>query len=305
MANEPKIEDSPFYVKYNRKMEDKSFKMEKDMLNALKKHFKAKYHDDIENVEHGKFRFGKYIRKTLGEYLQRQCSERKMFKKSLFALISMDSLQNTDNPIISPLFITNPSGTYDTGSIDDGDSRSYKSILFHQIHKVQLDKFDLELMHWSDPLQQVFKNRLEEFNTSTDDVYVLEMTLNNLMDTYHDGVYSNGSDAYTHTGANYIGASFGVYGVVYDWRLNYDFSIEIAAIKVYDKETMLDKLYYCDNDELYRHYTIIFKAHSKHFFELETLQKECNSINDEILALQDKLKDCHNRIKQIQNKSDD
>lgn len=60
------IENSPFYVNYHEKMEDKSFKMEKDMLKALKKHFKAKYHDDIEN---GKFKFGKYIRKTLGDYL--------------------------------------------------------------------------------------------------------------------------------------------------------------------------------------------------------------------------------------------
>ena len=297
MANEPKIEDSPFYVKYNKKMEDKSFKMEKDMLLALKKHFKAKYHDDIENVEHGKFRFGKYIRKTLGEYLQRQCSESNMFKKSLFALISMDSLQNSDNPIISPLFITNPSGNYNTGSVGK------YSLTSHQVHDVPLDEFKMKLMHWSDQLQQVFKNRLKEFNTSTDGVYVLEMALNNLLDTYHDGVYSKSSDAYTHTGVNLIITLFGVYGVVYDWRLNYDFSIEIIAINVYNQETILDKVF--GYDELYKMYSSYFKIHSKHFLELESLEKQLANKINERLAMDDEISKLQNRINQLKNNSDD
>ena len=109
MKKEIKIESSPFYVEYNEKMKNKSFKMENDMLKALKKHFQSKYHDDVVNVEHGKFKFGKYIRKTLGDYLQEQCLERKIFNKSLFVFVDIDKLKNDDNPNIKPLFVTNQS----------------------------------------------------------------------------------------------------------------------------------------------------------------------------------------------------
>ena len=41
MKKEIKIESSPFYVEYNEKMKNKSFKMENDMLKALKNIFKV------------------------------------------------------------------------------------------------------------------------------------------------------------------------------------------------------------------------------------------------------------------------
>ena len=85
MKKELKIEDSPFYVDYGLPTKNQSFKASEQFEYALKKHFQDKYADEVK--KDGKFRYGKYIRKTLEDYLQEQCLERKMFGKSIYAII--------------------------------------------------------------------------------------------------------------------------------------------------------------------------------------------------------------------------
>ena len=298
MTNEPKIEDSPFYVKYHEKRKDKSFKMEKDMLKALQTHFKAKYYDDIQYVEHGTFRFGKYIRITLSDYLQRQCLERKTFNKSVFALIDLNELEHKDKPNIYPLFVTNPSDYYSTRSITES------RLLFHQIHRVQLEEFNYEVMNWSDPLQKLFNTGLEQYDDSSSNVYVLEIALNNYLDTYHDGIYSESSNANVHEGANFIGTTSNAVGVMTQWRVKNDHSIEILDIQVINKKAMLDKIYQQDDKNLYNSFSTYFDVHSKHFLEVESMEKQCDDIENKILELQNKLNHKRKRIERLKNNSD-
>lgn len=298
MKKERKIEDSPFHVEYHEKMKNQSFRMEKDMLKALQTHFKAKYHDDIQNVEHGKFRFGKYIRITLADYLQRQSLERKIFNKSLFALIDLNELEHKDKPIIYPLFVTNPSDYYSTKSITEN------KLLFYQVHRVKLEDFNYEAMNWSDPLQKLFNTGLEQYDDSSSNVHVLEIALNNYLDSYHDGNYSTSFNSNIHEGTNFIGTTSNAFGVITQWAVKEDYSIEILDMQVINKEDMLNRIYQQGDKNLYNSFSTYFDVHSKHFLEVESMEKECGNLENEILELQNKLKYKRKRIEQLKNNSD-
>ena len=298
MGKRTRIEDSPFYVQYHEKMKDKSFKMEKDMLKALEKHFKAKYDDDVQNVEHGKFRFGKYIRITLSNYLQRQCLERKIFNKSVFALFDLNELEHKDKPKVYPLFVTNPSDYYSTKSMTE------VRLLFHQVHRVQLEEFNYEEMNWSDQLQKLFNNALKQYDSSSSNVHVLEIALNNYLDTYHDGIYSKSSNTNVHEGANFIGTTSNAFGVITQWEVKEDYSIEILDIQVVNKEAMLNKIYQQDNEKLYNSFSAYFNVHSKNFLEVESMEKECEDMEKQMIELQNKINLKRKRIEQLKNNSD-
>ena len=283
------VEDSPFYVEYTGNVKQQSFKAPKSFEDALKKHLKDKYADEIK--KDGKFKYGKYIRKTLEDYMQHQCLERKMFGKSIFAIVSEDKLKHDEDPIVDVCFVTNPSVYYQSRKFDE------LSLLYYQVHKVAIDDFHHDMMLWGAKLENRFLFKLKEYmdSYSKDNIQVLEIALNNYLDWYHDGIYSDRSNPHVHIGANIIPTTDGAFGVFYHWIVNDDYSIEITWIQVCEQELLIHMLRQCDNKDIYTLYTSYFKNHNQHFPKLEIdvlksqLQRKLNvksDIEDEIADLQ-------------------
>ena len=162
------------------------------------------------------------ILEKLGDYLQKQCLERKIFNKSLFAFVDIDKLKNDNNPSIIPLFVTNQSDY----------TKNLSSWILLQVHNVSITDFNPKLMQWDESLESKFLNELKQYQKSSDNVYVMEIVLNNHLDFYHDGIYSHKDDLNIHIGTNVIGTTGRVFGVYYQWKVNIDYSIEIENIQV-------------------------------------------------------------------------
>lgn len=295
------FKNSPFYVEYTEKAVDKSFKMPKDMLKALEKHLKEKHADEVENDIGNKFRFGKYIRITLEDYLQHQCLERKMFGKSIYALVSEDKLkEDKNNTNIAVLFVTNPSLYYTTKKFDEQD------LLFYQVHKVDLADFPYNKMMFGKKLENKFLKELKDYQDcyASENIKVLEIQLNNYLDVYHDGIYSaSANNFYDHIGANIIPTTDGSFGLIYHWFVNQNYQIEVALMQVVSQESLLSYFRTCHNDKMEVAYASYFKHHNKNFPKLESelikarLKRKLNikhDLEDEIANLRqqlDKLED--------------
>ena len=293
------IEDSPFYVEYKEKSVDKSFKMPKDMLKALENHLQEKYQDEIKKDIGNKFRFGKYIRKTLEDYLQHQCLERKMFGKSIFAIVSEDALKKESDPLIDALFVTNPSIYYQTRKFDE------LSLLYYQVHKVPIEDFNHELMDWGAYLENKFLKRLKDYQDSysSKDIHVLEIQLNNYLDWNHDGIYSDRSDSDVHIGANIIPTTDGAFGLFYHWKVLNDYSIEIFYIQACSQELLIHMLRQCGNKKMYTLYLSYFKNHNQHFpkLEIDILKAQLERKENIKSDLQDEIDDLKNQIQKLKD----
>ena len=298
IVDEYTVEDSPFYIEYKEKGVDKSFKMPKDMLKALEKHLQDKHADEVKTDRGNKFRFGKYIRKTLEDYLQHQCLERKMFDKSIFAIVSEDKLNEDEDPIIDACFVTDPSLYYSTKKFDE------VAPLFYQVHKVALEDFPVDLMMWG-RLEQKFLLKVKEYQDlhSKENIQVLEIPLNNYLDWYHDGIYSNRSNSKVHVGANLIQTKNGYFGIWYQWIVDVDYNVQANFIQVVNQELLLYNLQLCGNEDIYFDYAQILKNKNDYYpkLELSILQHKLETklnvktdLEDEIAEIQkqiDELKD--------------
>ena len=67
---------------------------------------------------------------------------------------------------------------------------------------------------------------------------------------------------------------------------------------------MLDKIYQQDDKNLYNSFSTYFVVHSKHFLEFESMEKQCDDIENKILELQNKLNHKRKRIERLKNNSD-
>lgn len=283
MKKEVKIEDSPFYVEYHGQMKDRTFKMPPTMLKALEKHLENKYSN---------LKFGTSIRLILSEYLQQQCLERRVFNKSLFAIVDMVELKSVDNPKVTPLTITNLSNFY--------MEKEYKGGLsFYNVHRILVDDLkDDTSDDWSDEIKNIIFCDSKQYSNST---VVLDIALNNYLDSYHDGIYSKESDSTIHTGANFIGTTKGGYGLIYEWTVQEDYIIKLLSIKICNQKSLLDKLKECGNDQLYDGYYKLFKSHNEHFpdIEIDMLNEQIADAKEDKLAIDEKINKWQTRIDQL------
>jgi len=298
VVDELTLEDSPFFVDYGGKSKNQSFKMQEDMLKALAKHLQDKHTDEVK--KDGKFKFGKYIRKTLEDYLQHQCLERKMHGKSIFAIVSEDKLNEDEDPIVDACFVTNPSLYYTTKKLDE------VAPLFYQVHKIPIDEFHYDMQLWGAKLENRFLFKLKEYQDaySSDNIVVLEIPLNNYLDWYHDGIYSDRSHSDVHIGANLIQTKNGYYGIYYHWIVDFDYSIEIRFMQVCDQELLIHWLRQCGNEDIYFDYAQILKDKNNFYPKLELdllqnkLQRKMNiksDLEDEIAEIKKQMDHVKNR----------
>lgn len=288
------IKDSPFYVKYNGEGKDKSFNMPEDMLKALKKHLEDKYADEVE--KDGKFKFGKYIRKTLADYLQQQCLERKIFDKSIFAIVSEDKLKSEDDPIIDVCFATTP--------VFYKEKKRYE-LSNYQVVRHKLSEFDYELMMWTPKLEHKFLKELRDYKESysSDNIVVLEIHLNNYLDWYHDGICSDNTNPNVHVGANFISTSVGIFGIFYHWRVLGDYSVDVIDIRVCNQGLLLHMLEQCGNKQIYSLYSDIFRISNKKFpkLEVDMLKEQLNTKLIEKSEIEDEIADLEKKINELDN----
>lgn len=299
IVDEFTIEDSPFFVEYGVPTKQQSFKASEQFEKALKKHLQDKYADEVK--QDGKFKYGKYIRKTLEDYLQHQCLERKMFDKSIFAIVSEDRLNEDEDPFIDACFVTNPSLYYSTKKFDE------VAPLFYQVHKVAIEDFHHDLMMWGGRLENRFLLKLKEYQDaySKDNIQVLEIPLNNYLDWYHDGIYGERSSNHVHCGANLIETKNGFCGIWYRWIVNNDYSIESYSIDVVNQDSLLNNLQLCGNEDIYFDYAQILKDKNDYYpkLELSILQHKLETKLNVKSDLEDEIADIQNEIDKIKNKN--
>ena len=294
MKKDLTIEDSPFYIEYHGDLKNQSFKASLSFEVALKRHLQDKYADEVK--KDGKFKYGKYIRKTLEDYLQHQCLERKMFGKSIFAIVDEDKLKN--NIFIDPIFVTNPSPYYMVRKFN------LHALLFFQTHKVPINDFQYELMMWKPQQEHKYLKELKKHldENSSANLKVLEVQVNNYLDFYHDGIFSDRADPFTHNGANIIPTKNGSFGLWYSWIVGNDYSIQITQMQVVSQEVLLHMLNQCGNKQSHNAYESYFMHHNKNFPKLEVdvlknkLQRKLHQRKD----LDDEIADLEKEIEKLE-----
>lgn len=299
IVDEYTIEDSPFFVEYGVPTKQQSFKASEQFEKALKKHLQDKYADEIK--QDGKFKYGKYIRKTLEDYLQNQCLERKMFNKSIFAIVSEDRLNEHEDPIVDACFVTDPSLYYTTKKFER------VAPLFYQVHKVALEDFHHDLMLWGARKENRFLKHLKEYQDaySSDNIVVLEIPLNNYLDYYHDGIYSERSHAHEHIGANILETKNGFVGIIYHWFVDVDYSIQVGLMQVHNQQLLIHWLRQCGNEDIYFEYMQIFKDKNNYYpkLEMDILQTILERKMNEKSDIEDEIADIQEQMEKIQNKN--
>ena len=299
IVDEFTIEDSPFFVEYGVPTKQQSFKASEQFEKALKKHLQDKYADEVK--QDGKFKYGKYIRKTLEDYLQHQCLERKMFDKSIFAIVSEDILNEDEDPIRDACFVTNPSLYYSTKKFDE------VAPLFYQVHKVAIEDFHHDLMMWGGRLENRFLFKLKKYQDaySKDNIQVLEIPLNNYLDWYHDGIYADRSSTHIHNGVNLIETKNGLCGIEYQWFVYNDYSIQLKSIHIIDQQSLLNNLQSYANQDIYFDYAQILKDKNDYYpkLELSILQHKLETKLNVKSDLEDEIADIQNEIDKIKNKN--
>ena len=299
MKKELTIEDSPFYVDYGLPEKQQSFKASKKFENAFKKHLQDKYADEVK--KDGKFKYGKYVRKVLEDYLQEQCLERKMFGKSIYAIVDEDKLKNHENNntfFLDPLFATKPSSYYTK------DFNVY-DLLFYQVHKVPIDDFQHELMMWNHKQENIYLKELKKQldDNSSANLQVLEIQLNNYLDYYHDGIYSEMANGNVHDGANIIPTSNGSFGLWYSWIVDHDYSIKVQSMQVVNQRTLLHMLNQCGNTKIHDVYASYFKHHNKNFpkLEIDILKNQLKTKVNQQRDLEDEIVELENQIRKLED----
>ena len=172
-----------------------------------------------------------------------------------------------------------------------------------QVHNVSITDFNPKLMQWDESLEFKFLNELKQYQKSSDNVYVMEIVLNNHLDFYHDGIYSHKDDLNIHIGANVIGTTDRVFGVYYQWKVNIDYSIEIVNIQVCkQKNEFLNKLNECGNEHMYFNYSVYFTFHNIKYpkNEIDRLKQQLEDKKVEKLNLDNEIYDLENQINQLE-----
>lgn len=311
MKKEVKIEDSPFYIEYSQnkdRRENLSTKLEPDKLKTFKRHLKGKHNGD-EELKDTEFSFSYSTNLFITKYLQEQCLQMKTFNKSIFAIFNMDKLKK-DEDSITPLFVTDNNNAINgmISSIAPVVIKSKKHQQKHdymdeeatyKAHAVSIDDFKNNMLQELDEhLQHIFASELKQYRELSDGINVLEIALNNYLDVPHDGIFSNVSDSNIHDGVNFIETNIGFYGVIYQWRVKEDYSIEIIAIQVCEQQEILDLLLEHNNSQLYKWYGHFFMSHDNYSQanELEVMQKEMHDLNKKINHEKNKVKEANKNI---------
>lgn len=239
---------SPFYEKYTGKYKEnnKFFKtygyhVRKDFVKPLKEFFDARFGADASNNE--------IMEQIVQQYYFSFAHERTYYEKTIVALIHKSELEK-ENPYIIPLLLSNGFAKNDAGVLNN--NKQHKRITAFQFRAYTRRYKDIGIDLKDRIVKRIFNDgydtnkakvfyKLKNFNEdSLNDFIVLEIALNNYLDASANGVYAylqeNGVlKENQHVGvviANSRSEITGIepFPIVFNWRLNLDFSIDILDI---------------------------------------------------------------------------
>lgn len=239
MMKKGKIEDSPFYVEYTGKVHRKekyTYHVKKDFVNPLKEFFDERF---------GALSKSEIMEQIVYDYYFRYAHDRNSTGKTIIALIDESEI-TSDNPKIMPLFVQNqyPKDNKYGVLIDKGIIDNYNQMQYVAF----VDRFD----RLSDDLQEkiislfindgfsisgfdVFDKLKDLDENSFKDLLIIQIPLNNYLDTKINGVYCYENDDADNSPAESKHVGLAVirnlnFPLVYTWSLNEDFGIDVEVI---------------------------------------------------------------------------
>ena len=262
MEQQDKKNKSPFYVEYPGLIKDNlTVRTTSSFKDALAKHLQDKYPNEINKK--GEHNFSKCLRFILEDYLQNQCLEQRMFEYTLFGLIDLSKLPKIiDGDIRSDSLIA-------CAFVKDSYSEFLKDTAQfnrYQAHKTKLSDYNVESQMFTIRELKLFNGSMESYisNHDAENVYVIEVALNNFLDSYDDGVYGLKADKSKHLSANFISTADGVYGLIIIWFFDADLQMHISNIEVVSSDALLHELYLYNRDK-FNLYENIFAKHQYYF----------------------------------------
>lgn len=301
MMNVEKKKKSPFKIDYNGKPEHQVLtKFPLNMYNILEKHLKSKYENDYE--KESDFKYGKYIRETLIDYLdQVGCLERNHFQYTIIAIVSRNQLFES-NPEVEYVFV------YDDYTEYFSKKSSKTSFIKYQVNKVPILDYSIEDgARFNASQENKFHDAVKKYSQNVDsDILVLEIGLNNKLDTLDDGVYGKEDNKLLHTGCNYISTPDIVCGLIYEWYLDDNNNVKIDTINIvpFDLFLIIVEHY---NKRILGLFEMISKSHDNKFpdSEIGKLQQRQNIIVDELEKVNQRKKDLEKDLEVINYQIED
>lgn len=296
MTDKEQLEDSPFYVNYSGTLTQTNVKLPKDMIEALKKHYHDKYADDIQK---DKFRFGKYIRHTLEDYMQHQAIARISSKYSIFGIVQFNKVENNEMFYEAldfiPLFIKKESEYY--------SNSDNVSLLMYNCHQITYKMYESMKKHFTKKEQEEIETYFKT-KTTSGKLVLIEIPLNNYLDIMANGVYSYKEDeSDMHHGIVTLSTLNGACGIHYIWKYTKDCFNLLQLGFVGQKET-LELLKDCQNYEVQEQFNYFFHMCNVHFpmYELDLLKHDLNNKKNDLEDLKSEIDSLQEKIAELEQK---
>ena len=242
--NERYFEDSPFYENYggtSKKTKTYGYHVKKDFVKPLKEFLDTRFGADASDNE--------IMEKIVQEYYFRFAHERTYYEKTIVALIHKSELEK-ENPEIIPMFVSDRFAKCDKGVLNnDRQDRQITTFQFcaytryyEDIDRDLKDRIIKRIFHdgYNTIKGKVFDKMKYFDEDSLNDFIVLEIALNNYLDASANGIYAylkeNGElKENQHVGVVVANTQSEIieieaFPIVFNWRLNFDFSIDILDI---------------------------------------------------------------------------
>lgn len=235
-------EQSPFYIEYTGTTKYKKntipFHPKQDFNNDLREFFKIRFGADISD--------NKIMEEIVHHYYFSFAHERTYYQRTIIALIHKNEI-NKENPTIFPMLLSPNFARSDNGALSN--DKQHKKITTFQFHAYTRWYKDIDIDLKDRIVKRIFNDgyaidrlnvfdRLKNFDESKlNDFIVLEIALNNYLDTKKNGVYGylqedNVLKENQHVGvviANTHSEIIGIepFAIAFNWKLNFDFSIDV------------------------------------------------------------------------------
>ena len=297
MKSESNFKNSPFYVEYtgttNYKKNTIAFHPKQDFNKDLREFFKSRFGADTKD--------GEILEQIVSDYYFKYAHSTKSYGRTIIALIPKEHMAS-DKPMIVPFDIVDrfPKDRYDTiideeiianfgvmeyvayiRQFKDADAFIQKMIT----KTIVSDGFEIEKYGVFDSLKNFNEDSLKDF-------FVLEIPLNNYLDSKKNGVYcyldENTGDGIEslHVGLAMTNSNAGDMNaipipIVYAWSIDEDFDIVIHEIsKVNLRE--LERLCQRYNINMFMHLKLFEISNIDDDFKLDEIRHEKRKLQEQM-----------------------
>lgn len=278
----PKKVESPYFIEYKGAISSDGVKVRftQEFEKNLKKHLQKKYPHAIDKKKNNTWSFSTCIRYVLEDYLQQQCLDNIVFETTLVCFVDYDADAVLDSMIAVDYVLDGYTKNLKDESTNNSD--------FVFANKSSVDEFNAwNLVPFNSRYLKGFNENLKEFRyaTDSDNVLVVEIALNNWLDTFQDGVCKYKNQDNYHGGVNLIELDNALYGLYYEWEVTRDNEIVVKDVYFLDSNDILDTLENI-NPKVYR----LFKKNLSPKDKKLRLKKQLKAAEDEVAKIKAEMK---------------